>query len=109
MDWKTEFDKEIALAHQARERRNEGQARVCARRAAGIALREYFLRRGQPPRSPNAYELLTLAVEDPALPNAARQAASYLTLRVTEAFRLPVEIDLLEQAILLAGSLQLGE
>ena len=36
-DWKTQLQKEFEKAQQARVNRNEGQARVCARRAAGIA------------------------------------------------------------------------
>jgi hypothetical protein len=45
------------MAVEVRARGNEGQARVCARRAAGAVLREYFQRRGLPVRSPSAYDL----------------------------------------------------
>ncbi|MBM2849365.1 MAG: hypothetical protein HW418_2307 [Anaerolineales bacterium] len=38
-------ERELAQAHKARAAGNEGQARVCARRAAGIALREWYKRR----------------------------------------------------------------
>jgi len=37
-----QIDAEFKHAEQARSRGNEGQARVCARRAVGIAAREYF-------------------------------------------------------------------
>ena len=37
---------EFERAASARRKGNEGQARVCARRAAGIAIREYLIRRG---------------------------------------------------------------
>ncbi len=46
------------MALAARGRGNEGQARVCARRAAGVAVREYFLRLGIPIVNPGAYDLL---------------------------------------------------
>ena len=36
MDWQKDVDAEFEKAAQARARGNEGQARVCARRAAGI-------------------------------------------------------------------------
>ena len=40
MDWQIKIKAEFDKAEQARARGNEGQARVCARRAAGIAARE---------------------------------------------------------------------
>ncbi len=53
-------------------------------RAAGIAAREYFSRQGQPIRTPSAYDLLNLLVEDRSLPEDLRESAKYLTLRVNE-------------------------
>jgi len=97
-DWKVKLQKEFELAEAARARGNEGQARVCARRAAGIAIREYYALRGQSIRTPSAYDLLQLLVEEPRLPPNLRQAAAYLTLRVTEEFKLPVDVDLLDEA-----------
>jgi len=38
-------ERKLAQAHKARAAGNEGQARVCARRAAGIAVREWYKRR----------------------------------------------------------------
>lgn len=97
-DWKEKLQKEFERGEQARARGNEGQARVCARRAAGIASREYYARRGQPVRMPSAYDLLQLLAEEPHLSPDLKQAASYLTIRVTEEFKLPVDVDLLEEA-----------
>ena len=98
MDWQTEIKAEFEKAEQARSRGNEGQARVCARRAAGIAIREYLARQGTRPPSVSAYDLLNLLKEDPHLSPDLRQIATYLTLRVTEEFRLPVEADLVAEA-----------
>ena len=98
MDWKTQIQTEFYRADQARVRGNEGQARVCARRAAGIAAREYLSHRGQPARTPSAYDLLKLLAEDPLLSSDLRQAAAYLTLRVNEEFKLPVDVDLVAEA-----------
>ncbi|MGB7874045.1 MAG: hypothetical protein WBL25_06650 [Anaerolineales bacterium] len=97
-EWKEKLQKEFELAESARARGNEGQARVCARRAAGIAIREYYARRGQHVRTPSAYDLLQMLAEEPQLPPDLKQAASYLTLRVTEEFKMPVEVDLLAEA-----------
>jgi len=98
MDWKTQIQTEFDRADQARVRGNEGQARVCARRAAGIAAREYLSRRGQSVRTPSAYDLLKLLAEDPLLSLDLRQATAYLTLRVNEEFKLPVDVDLVAEA-----------
>jgi hypothetical protein len=98
MDIQAQIQAEFERAEGARARGNEGQARVCARRAAGIAAREYFTRRGQIVRTPSAYDLLKLLAEDPLLPADLRQIAVHLTLRVDEEFKLPVNVDLIAEA-----------
>ena len=97
-DWKAQLELEFERTQAARTRGNEGQARVCARRAAGIAIREYYARRGQSIRTPSAYDLLNLLTEETRISPDLKQAAAYLTLRVTEEFKLPVNVDLLEEA-----------
>lgn len=98
MDWQTELQQEFDKAEQARGRKNEGQARVCARRAAGIAIREYLTRQGIRPPSTSAYDLLNLLKGDPRLPSDLKRIADHLTLRVTEEFKLPVDADLVAEA-----------
>jgi len=93
----TEFDR----AEQARTKGNEGQARVCARRAAGIAIRHYLTRQGTHIPSTSSYDLLNLLKEDSLLPPDLKLATDHLTLRVTEEFKLPVEADLIAEARLL--------
>jgi HEPN domain-containing protein len=98
MDWQTQIKAEFEKAEEARARGNEGQARVCARRAAGIAVREYLLRQGIRPPSVSAYDLLNMIKEHPDLSSDLRQIADHLTLRVTEEFKLPVNADLVAEA-----------
>ncbi len=98
MDLQPEIQAEFERAERARARGNEGQARVCARRAAGIAAREYLARRGTPPRTSSAYDVLRLLAEDPTVPTNVKESALRLTLRVDEEFKLPADIDLLEEA-----------
>ncbi len=104
-DWKTALNEELRRAEAARARGNEGQARVCARRAAGIAIREYLRRRGTPVSDASAYRLLTLLRDSPELAPDLREAAAHLTLRVTEAFTLPVDTDLIAEARKLCAAL----
>lgn len=105
-DWKAQTQIEFERAEAARARGNEGQARVCARRAAGIAIREYYVRRGYTVRTPSAYDLLNLLTEEPHLSPDLKQAAAYLTLRVNEEFKLPVDVDLLDEARKLCDGLR---
>ncbi|HXF85796.1 MAG TPA: hypothetical protein VNK49_10460 [Anaerolineales bacterium] len=105
MDAQTEIAIELQNAEAARARGNEGQARVCARRAAGIAIREYLIRRGIRPPSVSAYDLLNLLKEDAHLSPDLRRIVDHLTLRVTEEFKLPVEADLIAEARQLCNAL----
>ena len=98
MEWQSKIKAEFTKAEQARAHGNEGQARVCARRAAGLAAREYFARLGEPIHTSSAYDLLNLLAGDIRLSAETRQAASYLTLRVDDQFKLPVDVDLITEA-----------
>jgi hypothetical protein len=95
------IEQELARGEEARRQGLEGRARVCARRAAGIAVRAYLegrglLTSGQGAAFPNAVDLLNLLQTLPGLSEEVRQAASLLLIRVNEAYELPVEADLLE-------------
>lgn len=104
-NWQTDIQAEFEKAAQARGRGNEGQARVCARRAAGIAVREYLTRRGNRPPTASAYDLLNMLKVDPLLSPDLKVIAEHLTLRVTEEFKLPVDADLVEEAKLFCEEL----
>jgi hypothetical protein len=97
-EWQTKLQAEFDRAEQARAKGNEGQARVCARRAAGIAIREYLTRQGTPPPSLSAVDLLNLLKDDPLLSSDLKLIVDHLTLRVTEEFKLPVDADLVAEA-----------
>ncbi|HLF73674.1 MAG TPA: hypothetical protein VI524_04980 [Anaerolineales bacterium] len=104
-DWQSKIQAEFERAGQARARGNEGQARVCARRAAGIAAREFFARRGEKVHTPSAYDLVNRLAQDPTLSSELRRTAAYLTLRVNEEFKLPVDVDLIAEARKLCSQL----
>jgi HEPN domain-containing protein len=100
-NWQTQLKAEFDKATQARIKKNEGQSRVCARRAAGVAIREYFNRRETQPPNTSAIDLLNLLKEQPHLPADIREIVEHLTLRVTEEFDLPVQADLVAEARIL--------
>jgi hypothetical protein len=93
-----EIEKEFAQAKQARANNNEGRARVCARRAAGIAIRDYLTRKGIPIPSKSAYDLINLIKEETLLPPDLKLVADHLTLHVTEEFKLPIDADLIAES-----------
>jgi hypothetical protein len=100
-----QIEAEFERAAKARANQNEGQARVCARRAAGIAIRDFLTRAGKPPSSASAIDLLNLLKDDPRLTPSLRLIVDHLTLRVTEEFKLPVDADLVAEARTLCEAL----
>ena len=96
--WKIKIKEEFTMAESALNAKNWGRMRVCARRAAGISIREYLLQRGIKPPSISAYDLLKYLEEMDDTPLDLRQASAFLRLRVTEEFRLPVDVDLVAEA-----------
>jgi hypothetical protein len=104
-DWQTKLQAEFDQAERARARGNEGRARVCARRAAGIAIREYLTQKGTPPPNTSAVDLLNLLKEDPLLSPDLKRIVDHLTLRVTEEFTLPIDVDLVAEARKLCADL----
>ena len=92
------YIKELEQAQKAREQGNEGQARVCARRAAGIAIKDYLARKGIQPASVSAYDLLNYMKGEALLPSDLKLVAEHLTVRVTEEFKLPIDADLIAES-----------
>ena len=105
--WEAQFNTEIERARTARKAGNEGQARVCARRAAGAAIGEYFRRQGLPLLDPNAYSHLESLRDLPGMPPEVHVLVSHLLQRVDTDFALPGSIDLVADAIKLAAQLGL--
>jgi hypothetical protein len=114
MDLAANIAAELELARAARKAGNEGRARVCARRAAGLAARDYLDRHGLKPRGTapgadrtgSAYVALQALEGLPALPPHLLQAARNLTMRVSGEFQLPAGIDLIDEAKKLIGGLK---
>jgi hypothetical protein len=97
-DWRQKLKAEFDLAVSARAQGNEGRARVCARRAAGVAIREYLTRRGIYVSSTSAYDLLNRLTESPEITPDLKQICIHLTIRVTDEFKLPIDVDLVDES-----------
>lgn len=94
----TDVEAELAQAQKAHEAGNEGLARVCARRAAGIAIREWYRRRLGTGWHGDALKQLQRLRADPLAPEIVREAAHRLTTRVDFDHTLPFEADPIEDA-----------
>jgi hypothetical protein len=103
--WRARFDKEINQAETARLDGNEGKARVCARRAAGVVVHEYLRRQGTELSNPSAYILLKAFLQFPQKTPAIREIVGHFLLRITPDHDLPVDADLIAEARWLAEEL----
>ena len=105
---------ELEMANTARAAGNEGRARVCARRAAGLAARDFLYLHQKSPfagaqerlRSNSAYSALQTLATFPGLAPDLKKAAVNLTTRVTPDFQIPNGIDLIDEAHKLIGGLK---
>ena len=89
---------ELLLAKQSRLEGNEGRARVCARRAAGVAVKLFLDREGLLNGSENALQALERLHGQSDLPPRVESAANRLIQRVDQNYSLPLEIDLIKEA-----------
>ena len=114
MSLTAEIYAELERADAARAAGNEGRARVCARRAAGMAARDFLTQAEVRPfytaqdetRTNSAYEALQTLAALPRLAPEMKQAAVHLTMRVNGKFHLPPGIDLIDEAHKLIGGLK---
>ena len=100
------IEAELRQAEQARAGGNEGMARVCARRAAGIAIRGFYQARGEQVRSTSAVDLLEQIRSDGRLPADIHTVAGHLLQHVTPEYQLPIPADLLAETRWLVHALQ---
>jgi hypothetical protein len=92
----------MKMADKARIEGNEGKARVCARRAAGIVADEYMRRHGISTPNMTAYERVKMLRGWPDLPEGVDAVVAHMTTRVNENYELPVDADLVAEARWLA-------
>lgn len=97
-DWRYRINMELSRAAEARRDGNEGMARVCARRASGFALKEYFKRHEIRKPGLTPYRLIEIFRDLPAVPDEIKRIAIHLTLRVNPDSQLPVQADLIQDA-----------
>jgi len=93
-----QIKEELLLAKQSRLEGNEGRARVCARRAAGAAVQEYFQKNEKTQEQENAIESLLVLSQVTKLPARVQEAVNWLVQRVNPDHNLPPGVDLIHEA-----------
>ena len=96
--WEEIFSTELQQAEDARQSGNEGRARVCARRAAGIAVAEFLSRTDHNFEDRGAYENLKYFITLPDISYELKETVTYFIIRVDENYQLPIDVDLIEEA-----------
>jgi len=105
LSWEARFNQEIRQAETARASGNEGMARVCARRAAGIAAGEYLRRHRLELSDPSAYVRLKFLLQLPQTSLAVHEVINHFLMRINPDHNLPVQADLIAEARWLANEL----
>ena len=104
-DWKPKYLRELQRGEQARAEGNEGMARVCARRAAGVVVREYFHRQNISMPKPGALNALKILSQSEQVSLRVRDIAVHFVWQITTEHLLPGDVDLLAEARWLANEL----
>ncbi len=96
--YKERISKELQIAYASRKQGNEGRARVCARRAVGIALTFFFESTNEQVKDQDAMDLLKHVQSIPEFPPELQQSATRLTARIGADFQYTSNTDPLEDA-----------
>lgn len=98
---------ELARGREAQAAGNAGLARVCARRAAGLAIKAWYQVRDDVHWGGDALTQLTRLRAEAAAPEPVRAAAARLTTKVDFDHGLPFTNDPLTDAELIIAYVQL--
>jgi hypothetical protein len=102
MTYPDEIEKELKRGREAKEVGNEGMTRVCARRAAGAAIRLWKDKRGRDVKwGTSAMSQLKTMSLDESFPEAVRKAAERLTTQQQHDHTMPFDNDPLDDAVIL--------
>jgi|GEM_PF-1271580 len=94
-------EKELKRGREAKEDGNAGMTRVCARRAAGVAIRLWKDKRGRDIKwGTSAMAQLKTMSLDESFPETIRQAAERLTTQQLHDHTMPFDNDPLDDAVI---------
>ena len=93
-----QIEKEFATARQAEKAGNDGMVRVCARRAAGVAIGFWLQTQLRAGWGIDAMSQLRSLQADDSFPPEVRDAAGRLTTKITEQFTSPFATNPVEDS-----------
>lgn len=99
------IEKECATAEQASNAGNEGMVRLCARRAAGVAIQHWLERNPHPDWGLDTMNRLRNLQREESIPQNVREAAKRLTEKVTAQFTPPSSTDPIHDARIIIDQL----
>ena len=102
-DWRERVQKELEQGEIARQQGNQGRARVCARRAASWAAKEFLARKGIEFDRASGYAYLAYLRGSDLVGDDIKTVAEHMTMSLAkdspeEESYWPLEADLLEEA-----------
>ncbi|MDZ4158259.1 MAG: hypothetical protein U1B80_00590 [Anaerolineaceae bacterium] len=106
LESKEQIEAELEQAASARIAGSEGRCRVCARRAAGIAIRRYLTLQGYSVSGKSVSDLLGILMDLPGVPEQVIAASKKLCMRVNRDYHLPAGFDLIAEARILINTLE---
>ena len=106
MNWRDEIDLELARAREAEGNRNQGRVRTSARRAAGIAIREFEKQFTEMRYGTDFISQLRSFASDVAIPENVRNAADRLQARLSPEFESPSKQPIEDAAIIVGYILE---
>jgi hypothetical protein len=96
-----DITREIATARYAQKLGNDGMVRVCARRAAGLAISLWLRSNPQQGWGVDAMNQLRSLYREQTMPHAVRDAALRLATKLSETTGAPATVDPLGDAEIL--------
>jgi hypothetical protein len=108
MHWQEQIKQELAKAAEGLKSKNDGLARVCARRAVALAAQHWAEQRHLPTWQGDSIRQLRKIQEQTTFPLPVREAAQRLLTKVTEQAQLPMTTDPITDARIILDHLNSG-
>jgi len=105
MSWQEQIEQELGKAVSGLQEKNDGLARVCARRAVALGVQAWIERSGVRTWPADAMNRLRKIQQEEAFPLVIREAAQRLLTKVTQRDQTPVSTDPIADARLILAHL----
>ncbi len=101
MNWQEQIEQELGKAASGLREKNDGLARVCARRVVGLAVQAWIERSGVRTWPTDVMNQLRKIQQQEAFPLEMREAAQRLLTKITQRGQAPFSTDPIADARLI--------